>query len=334
MVGGFILTIAAVAAHAPQGATYAPPGQQSAAPRAVSASTQQPVVKSGVDAWERGDFARAVQLWRDPALAGDADAQFNLAQAYKFGRGVSVDLKQAEDWYARAARQGHVQAADNYGLLLYQNGKRAEAMPWLKAASERADPRADYVYGTELFNGELAPKDWVRAYALMTRASGAGIPRASESLAQMDRYIPASDRQRGTALSRSLPRAGTAMLASAPPAPRPVAASPAPAARPVAPASRPIAAVPRPAPPKPAPAARPTGAWRVQLGAFGAEASARTLWTRLSGRVGALGGLQPDYARAGNVTRLQARGIASASEAARVCAAVKAAGNPCLPVRP
>ena len=52
-------------------------------------------VKAGVDAWERGEFAKAVEEWRDPAAKGDADAQFNLGQAYKLGRGVPMDLKQA-----------------------------------------------------------------------------------------------------------------------------------------------------------------------------------------------------------------------------------------------
>ena len=45
-------------------------------------------VKEGVDAWTRGDFAGAIREWQGPAAAGDADAQFNLAQAYKLGRGV------------------------------------------------------------------------------------------------------------------------------------------------------------------------------------------------------------------------------------------------------
>ena len=38
-------------------------------------------VNSGVAAWQRGDYATAVAEWREPAVAGDADAQFNLGQA-------------------------------------------------------------------------------------------------------------------------------------------------------------------------------------------------------------------------------------------------------------
>jgi len=67
-------------------------------------------VKDGVDAWQAGNYAAAVAQWRPLALAGDADAQFNLGQAYKLGRGVPADLVQAEAWYRRAAKQGHLQA--------------------------------------------------------------------------------------------------------------------------------------------------------------------------------------------------------------------------------
>ncbi|MFN3475395.1 MAG: SPOR domain-containing protein [Blastomonas sp.] len=167
-------------------------------------------VKAGVDAWERGEFERAVAEWRDPAAKGDADAQFNLGQAYKLGRGVPMDLKLAESWYKKAADKGHVQAADNYGLVLFQDNRREEAMPYIRASSARGEPRAQYVLGTAMFNGDIAEKDWVRAYALMTRASAQGLPQASRSLATMDKYIPLADRTKGTQLAAQLEREATA----------------------------------------------------------------------------------------------------------------------------
>lgn len=167
-------------------------------------------VKAGVDAWERGDFAKAVAEWRDPATKGDADAQFNLGQAYKLGRGVPMDLKQAEAWYKKAADRGHVQAADNYGLVLFQDNRREEAMPYIRASAGRGEPRAQYVLGTAMFNGDIAEKDWVRAYALMTRASAQGLPQASRSLATMDKYIPLAERTRGTQLAAQLEREAVA----------------------------------------------------------------------------------------------------------------------------
>ena len=108
-------------------------------------------VKSGVDAWQRGDYKQAVEEWRGPALAGDADAQFNLGQAYKLGRGVPVDPALAQSWYLKAARQGHLQAADNYGLALYQDGRKADALPWLEKGAARGEPRLQLVLATMLF---------------------------------------------------------------------------------------------------------------------------------------------------------------------------------------
>ena len=161
-------------------------------------------VKAGVDAWTAGDFAGAVRQWAGPAAEGDADAQFNMAQAYRLGRGVDTDLAQAEALYAKAAAQGHVKAADNYGLLLFQRGARAEAMPYIEGAASRGDPRAQYLLGIAHFNGDLIAKDWQRAYALLTLANSAGLPQARGALAQMDEYIPLEDRQAAQPLAAQL----------------------------------------------------------------------------------------------------------------------------------
>ncbi|HKY81329.1 MAG TPA: hypothetical protein VJM09_07625, partial [Sphingobium sp.] len=70
-------------------------------------------VKTGVDAWQQGDYAKTIAEWRPLAQAGDPDAQFNMGQAYKLGRGVTADMSAALDWYRKAAAQGHVRAEDN-----------------------------------------------------------------------------------------------------------------------------------------------------------------------------------------------------------------------------
>jgi uncharacterized protein len=176
---------------------------------ALAATPALADVKLGVDAWAKGDYSTAVKEWRPLAIKGDADAQFNLAQAYRFGRGVPLDMKQAEDWYRKAATQGHFQAEDNLGLIMFQNGDRQNALPIIERSANRGDPRAQYVLGTALFNGDVMKKDWVRAYAMMTRASSAGLPRASESLAQMDKYIPTDQRQQGLVLARDIEMGNT-----------------------------------------------------------------------------------------------------------------------------
>jgi uncharacterized protein len=312
-------------------------------------------VKAGVDAWSRGEYEAAVKQWRDPALKGDADAQFNMGQAYKMGRGVKADLNVALDWYKRAAAQGHLQAADSYGHLLHYQGKIPESLPYLQASAERGDPRAQYLLGTELFNGVHIGKDWVRAYALMTRASSAGMAPASRSLAQMDQFIPLEQRQQATVLAGDMeqsagrsraaqvagfpinttPPAKTTKPVTVPPSKIPPKVTPGfPQEYPTKPAQPVKAAVTKPAPIKTAPvrAAAIDGAWRIQLGAFGEEANAQKLWISLESKISDLAALQPYLKASGSVTRLQAGPFATRGSAEAMCGKVKAAGQACLVV--
>lgn len=160
--------------------------------------------RAGVDAWTRGDFPAAVKAWQTEAAKGDADAMFNLGQAYKLGNGVKQDLAQAEALFGRAAALGHIQASDNYGLLLFQRGQRTQALPFIRAAADRGDPRAQYLLGIGHFNGDIVGKDWVRAYALVSLAQQGGLAQAAGALAQMDQHVPMAQRQQAVELAAEL----------------------------------------------------------------------------------------------------------------------------------
>jgi len=273
---------------------------------------------------------------------------------------VFQDLGQAEKWYKKAADQGHLQANDNYGLVLFQANRRSEALPYLQASSERGEPRAQYVLGTGYFNGDFVEKDWIKAYALMTRASAQQLPQATTNLAQMDRFIPIEDRRRAIELAgqmeqdekrvrtaqigglRPAQSTGVVQTAQLPPS-GPATPDPAPTPAPV-PTPGPIApGVTYAATPKPAPAApvatkalvraAASGDWRVQLGAFSDEDNAKNLWNSLEKSVSALAGLQPYLVKAGGITRLQAGPFATQAQAEAMCSSVKAAGKDCISKR-
>lgn len=161
-------------------------------------------VQAGIAAWQSGDYNAAVQQWRPLADSGNADAQFNLAQAYRLGRGVAQNLNLAEQWFERAARQRHEQAGASLGLLLFQNGRARDAMPWLQAAADRGDPRAQYVFGTALFNGDIVRRDLPRAYGLMRAAAAQGFPQAQSQLAAMEQQLTPEDRRRGEELAAGM----------------------------------------------------------------------------------------------------------------------------------
>jgi TPR repeat protein len=333
------------------GPALAQPGPAPATPPRSSSGANLPIpavatpsVRAGVEAWQAGNFSLAIGNWRPLADRGDADAQYNIAQAYFLGRGVPQNNNLAEQWYERAARQGHEEAQGNLGLILFQNGRRREAMPWIEQAAGRGDARAQYVLGTALFNGDLVAQDSARAYALMTRAAAQGLPPAVTQLATMEQHISEEDRARGTQLARELASARPAQLASAAPERVPVSdhnrqapprgqsappprqqAAAAPAPR-ISPPVRPVTqAAARPPAAAPAPA---SGRWRIQLGAYSSEANARRAWSAVSGR---LGGSQPYYVRAGAVFRLQAGPFASRAAAVGACGRT---GQSCFPVAP
>ena len=277
-------------------------------------------VRAGIDAWQKGDTTGAVAIWRPLADKGDADAAFNLGQAYRLGKGVPLDLAQAQGWLERAARKGHVDAQATLGLLLFQSGNRISAMRWLKLAADAGEPRALLIVGTALYNGDGVAADPVTAYAYVSRAAAQGLAPAQATLADMDEVMPLDQRQKGVELARK--------MASAKAVPAPVA----PATKP--PAAKPVTAAPKTAAPKPAavpaPAKAtlaPSGKWRVQLGAFGQRKSAETLFSKLSGK---LAGRQAYYVPAGAVVRLQAGPFESRSAASAACA--RLAPQPCFPV--
>ena len=95
--------------------------------------------------------------------------------------------------------------------------------------------------------------------------------------------------------------------------------------RPVSPPPK-VAAAPRAALPAAAPA---SGAWRIQLGAFGVAGNAQALWAKLKGNA-ALGARQAFYVPAGKLTKLQSGPFASRSEAQAACAGLGV--QACIPV--
>jgi tetratricopeptide (TPR) repeat protein len=67
-------------------------------------------------AYERGDYALALQLFEPLARAGDADAQYGMALLLSDGLGVPQDRTAAVHWLEQAAAQGHDQAMVNLGF--------------------------------------------------------------------------------------------------------------------------------------------------------------------------------------------------------------------------
>ncbi|HVU31385.1 MAG TPA: SPOR domain-containing protein [Sphingomicrobium sp.] len=293
-------------------------------------------VIAGIDAWQRSDYAGAVAIWRPLAEKGDADAEFNLGQAYRLGRGVPTNLAAAKIWFERSAKQGHIDAETTLGLLLFEAGDQPSGLKWLKKAADQAEPRAMLVYGTALVNGDSVPQDPILGYAYVSRAAAQGLAPAKQTLDQLDQMLPLADRRRGVQIASDLAKAApapssppiqsSASARSPAPAPSPppaaktveAAAAKPPAKPATAPKAAPAARVAENSPPKASPPPAPSGNWRIQLGAFSQKGNAEALYRKVSGK-SVLAGRKPVYAMSGSVTRLQVGPFESKSAAESAC---------------
>lgn len=277
---------------------------------ALAAASVEASVKTGIEAWQKGDLARAISIWRTLAAKGDSDAAFNLGQAYRLGRGVAADSGQAKTWFERAAKAGHLDAQVSLGLLLFDSGSRREGLAWLGRAAERGEARALLVVGTAMFNGDDLPQDPVKGYAYVSRAAAQGLAPAKTTLAEMDQVLPLEKRKQGVAMALNKAKGDkpaaklTPKAADKPKEDRSVRASNAAVATTSA-----------------------RGPWRVQLGAFSSKGSAQTLFSKLQGR---LGDAQAYYVPVGTMTRLQVGPFESRASASAACARLKP--QPCFAV--
>jgi Caspase domain/Sel1 repeat len=94
-------------------------------------------------AYDRANYATALQVWLPRAQEGDADAQNKVGEIYERGMGTHPDYEQAALWYKRAAEQGFSRAEINLGFL-YEKGLGVPkdlqtALNWYRKGSKLPD---------------------------------------------------------------------------------------------------------------------------------------------------------------------------------------------------
>ncbi len=328
-------------------------------------------VQAGVEKWRDGEWDEAVAQWVAPASRGDAEAMFNMAQAYRMGRGVPQNTEAAIDYYRRAADKGHVGAMTNLGITLYQEGRKTEALNQLRQAADRGNLRAAYVLGVATFGGDGAPRNPSLGYAYVARARDGGLAVAAPQAARMATLMSADDRAKGEAAAAALASGKPvavvlAEMAVPRAAPEQVQLAEVSGARPgdaetedeaeAVPEAPVKGAARRPTTPEKAKGAtaeakekagpkeksgvrekaaeRQAAGWKVQLGAYANEGAARTAWaTLVSQSAKLLKGQKPGYSPRGGLVRLQVGPYAERAEAAELCAKLAAAGRPCFVTR-
>jgi hypothetical protein len=69
----------------------------------------------------RANFSTALQVWKESAGKGDAQAQVYVGEIYEKGLGLPPDYAQAAIWYQKAADQGYARGLSNLAYL-YEQG--------------------------------------------------------------------------------------------------------------------------------------------------------------------------------------------------------------------
>lgn len=123
--------------------------------------------EDGYDAYGRGDYATAFQIWKSLADQGSQSAQYGLGELYSLGHGVPPDDLEAAKWNRMAAESGYVPAQSRLGAM-YDEGRGvpqslSKAMKWYRKAAQQGDLPAQVSLGLIYGTGRGVPQNYFQA---------------------------------------------------------------------------------------------------------------------------------------------------------------------------
>ena len=113
---------------------------------AVIAGSPEEDFRAGLSAFNGGDFASALRLWRPLADSNDARSQAGIGFMYHRGLGVKTDDAQAAFWLRKAAEQGQAEGQLMLGSLYFFGlgvpQSYAAAYAWCELAQDSGQAEA------------------------------------------------------------------------------------------------------------------------------------------------------------------------------------------------
>jgi len=164
-------------------------------------------LEEATTAYERGDYAEALKLFRPLAEQGSAEAQLVLGNMHAYGVGVEQDDVEAVKWWRRAAEQGLPTAQDIIGYL-YDFGLAglplddAEAFKWYQRAAENGDASAQFNLGVMLSEGHGATRDATLAHMWLSLAAAQGDEYAAKRRKEVEAGLTATQLAEAQRLAR------------------------------------------------------------------------------------------------------------------------------------
>ena len=135
-------------------------------------------LEDGQAAYQSGDYATALRLFRPLAEQGNVDVQVELGDLYLAGEGVPRDDAQAMNWYRKAADHGNARAQIRVGDM-YDNAHSvfwdyAQAVAWYRKAAKAGNADGQYKLGLMYDFGDGVPQDYVSAHMWFNLAASRG----------------------------------------------------------------------------------------------------------------------------------------------------------------
>jgi uncharacterized protein len=158
------------------------------------------------EAFDKGEFATAFQLYRQIAREGHPAAQFRLGDMYAQGQGVDEDPDQAMEWFKLSAGQGYALAQNALGDI-YAAGKTVPrdvvaAESWYRRAAVQGEAKSQYSIGVMHAIGVGLPRNMFLAYMWFELSAALGDVNGAAARERMEFVMTDDELVRGQELAR------------------------------------------------------------------------------------------------------------------------------------
>ncbi len=141
------------------------------------------------------------------AIAGDSNAQYELAQYYTIGHYKDLtfpsDRTEGDKWYKSAADGGSVEAQIWLSEICLRDKKTDEAVSWLKKASAQGSRQAHELLAQCYLSGTGVPKSIIDAYAYLNISNFIGDDKP-EGLAELEMKMSPEEKRLGLKRTKEL----------------------------------------------------------------------------------------------------------------------------------
>lgn len=176
------------------------------------------------------------------AGSGKMEAEYKLGSIYENGKGTSIDLNQAKQWYTVAAEKGHAKAQYSLARIFYDNRKKNSdgkvAFNWFLKSAERGYSPAQYYLAEMYLKGNDVKRNPEQALDWYQKAAEGGYGPAHKGIGEAQAALDQKNKNMSRAKEEALVNA---MLSAEDEHARAVSGEPDPASAPARKAEKNVA---------------------------------------------------------------------------------------------